>query len=41
MRPKEGLALTAWDRAVVPVLRAAERRRPPPFGQSVFAVARA
>ena len=40
MTPREGAALTAWDRAVVPVLRRFESRRPPPFGQSVFAVAR-
>jgi hypothetical protein len=33
--------LTAWDRAVVPALRAVESRRPPPLGQSLFAVARA
>lgn len=40
MTPGEGAALTAWDKAVVPVLQRIESRRPPPFGQSVFAVAR-
>ena len=41
MTPREGVMLTAWDRVVVPVLRTLEALRPPPFGQSVFAVARA
>jgi SAM-dependent methyltransferase len=40
LTPREGPALTLWDRWVVPVLRRAERRWRPPFGQSVFAVAR-
>ena len=40
LTPGEGAILTAWDKGVVPVLRKAEARRPPPFGQSVFAVAR-
>ena len=40
MTPREGPLLTAWDRAVVPVLRRLEAHRSPPFGQSVFAVAR-
>lgn len=39
-RPRAGLALTAYDRGVVPWLRRLEARRPPPFGQSLFAVAR-
>ena len=39
-RPKEGLLLTVFDRGVVPVLRWAESRWRPPFGQSLFAVAR-
>lgn len=39
MRPSPGPALTLFDRAV-PVLAGAEARRPPPFGQSLFAVAR-
>jgi SAM-dependent methyltransferase len=39
-RPKDGLALRVFDRCVVPVLRRAEHRRPPPFGQSVLAVGR-
>lgn len=38
-RPQEGFALTAYDRFVVPVLRRLETWVPPPFGQSVFAVA--
>jgi hypothetical protein len=32
--------LTAWDRGVIPVVRALESRLPAPFGQSVLAVAR-
>jgi SAM-dependent methyltransferase len=40
MTPGEGPVLTAWDRAVIPLLRRAESRRVPPFGQSVFSVAR-
>ena len=40
MRPREGRALALWDRRVIPLLRALESRRPPPFGQSIFAVAR-
>jgi len=39
-RPKEGLLLTIFDRVVVPVLRAVESRVRPPFGQSLFLVAR-
>ena len=39
-RPKNGALLRTYDRMVVPVLRKAERGRKPPFGQSVFAVAR-
>ena len=39
-RPKNGLMLRAYDRMVIPVLRKAERGRKPPFGQSVFVVAR-
>ena len=39
-RPKAGVLLTAYDRGVVPCLRRLEARRPPPFGQSLFAVAR-
>lgn len=39
-RPQAGPALTAYDRGVVPWLRRLEARRPPPFGQSLFAVAR-
>ena len=41
MTPGEGLILTAWDRGVIPLLRRVEGHRHPPFGQSVFAVARA
>jgi SAM-dependent methyltransferase len=40
MTPGEGPILTAWDRAVVPVLHRTEARWHPPFGQSVFSVAR-
>lgn len=39
-RPKNGPLLRAYDRRIIPVLRKAERGRKPPFGQSVFAVAR-
>jgi SAM-dependent methyltransferase len=38
--PSNGLPLRAYDRLLVPILRLAERRMRPPFGQSVFAVAR-
>lgn len=38
--PHESRAVEVWDRAVVPVSRALERRVKPPFGQSVFLVAR-
>jgi SAM-dependent methyltransferase len=41
MSPREGLALRAWDGAVVPAARRVEARRRPPFGQSLLAVARA
>jgi SAM-dependent methyltransferase len=37
--PRDGFALRAYDRVVVPVARGLDRW-PPPFGQSVFAVAR-
>lgn len=39
-RPKEGLLLRVFDGVVVPVLRWLESRWRPPFGQSLFAVAR-
>ncbi len=39
-RPKAGPLLTVYDRGVVPWLRRLEARRPPPFGQSLLAVAR-
>ncbi len=39
-RPKEGLGLTLYDRLLVPVMRRVEKLVRPPFGQSVFAVAR-
>lgn len=39
-RPKGGVVLTIYDRAVVPWLRKAESRWAPPFGQSLFLVAR-
>lgn len=40
MRPSAGPLLRVWDGAVVPVAERLERRWRPPFGQSVFAVAR-
>jgi SAM-dependent methyltransferase len=39
-RPKAGLLLTVYDRLVVPPLRRIESRWAPPFGQSLFVVAR-
>lgn len=39
-RPRDGLALRILDNFVVPVLRRLESRVRPPFGQSLFAVAR-
>jgi SAM-dependent methyltransferase len=39
-RPKAGLLLRIYDAGVVPWLRRLEARRSPPFGQSLFAVAR-
>lgn len=38
-RPRDGLLLRWWDGVVIPVVRFTERWVPPPFGQSVFAVA--
>lgn len=38
--PRDGIALRVYDRMVVPVVRAGERLARPPFGQSLFAVAR-
>jgi SAM-dependent methyltransferase len=40
MTPGEGRWLSLWDNWVVPRARRWEDRRRPPFGQSVFAVAR-
>ncbi|WP_030437884.1 class I SAM-dependent methyltransferase [Actinoplanes subtropicus] len=40
LTPKDGPMVKAYDRLVLPVTRAAERIVRPPFGQSVFAVAR-
>jgi hypothetical protein len=40
MTPGEGALLTLWDKYVIPLARRLEARRRPPFGQSVFAVAR-
>jgi SAM-dependent methyltransferase len=40
LTPRDGLALRAWDRVVVPITRRLEGRRPPPFGQSLLAVGR-
>jgi len=39
LQPRSGPLLRFWDRVVVPLTRRLERFRPP-FGQSVFAVAR-
>jgi SAM-dependent methyltransferase len=39
-RPGEGLLLRVFDRLLVPVMRRLESATPPPFGQSLFAVAR-
>lgn len=39
-QPGEGTALTVFDRYVVPTLRRVENVVAPPFGQSLFAVAR-
>ena len=39
-RPREGMLLRVFDGVVVPVLRWVESRWRPPFGQSLFAVAR-
>lgn len=38
MTPQDGPTVRLWDRFVIPFARAAEARRKPPFGQSVFAV---
>jgi SAM-dependent methyltransferase len=40
MTPMDGGSVRMWDRTVVPIARAVERRVRPPFGQSVFAVGR-
>jgi hypothetical protein len=40
MTPSDGLVVRLWDRFVIPIARAIERRVRPPFGQSVFAVGR-
>lgn len=40
LRPRDGLALRAWDGLVIPVTRNVESRFHPPFGQSVLGVAR-
>jgi SAM-dependent methyltransferase len=40
MTPQDGFTVRVWDKLVVPVARALERRVRPPFGQSVFAVGR-
>jgi 2-polyprenyl-3-methyl-5-hydroxy-6-metoxy-1,4-benzoquinol methylase len=39
-RPRDGIALRILDKGVIPVLRRLESRLRPPFGQSLFAVAR-
>ena len=38
--PRDGIALSLWDRLVVPLARRIEGRRPPRFGQSLLAVGR-
>ncbi len=40
LMPKEGPMVKVYDRVVLPVTKAIEKRVRPPFGQSVFAVAR-
>ncbi len=40
MRPREGVVLRTWDRAVVPAARRLEGRWRPAFGQSLLAAAR-
>jgi SAM-dependent methyltransferase len=40
MTPRNGVLLRTYDRFVLPVARGLERNWRPPFGQSVFAVAR-
>ena len=40
MRPREGLVLRTWDRAVVPPTRLLESRWRPPFGQSLLIAGR-
>jgi SAM-dependent methyltransferase len=37
--PTRRLSVTAFDRGLIPIIRRLESRRPPPFGQSIFAVA--
>lgn len=40
LAPKEGAMVKVYDKLVLPVTKAAEKLLHPPFGQSVFAVAR-
>ena len=40
LTPKEGPMVKFYDRLVLPVTKAAEKLVKPPFGQSVFVVAR-
>ena len=40
LTPKEGPMVKLYDRFVLPATRAAEQVIRPPFGQSVFTVAR-
>ena len=40
LTPKEGAMVKVYDKVVLPVTKAAETLVRPPFGQSVFAVAR-
>ena len=40
MTPRDGITVRIWDRVVIPIARALERRVRPPFGQSVVAIGR-
>jgi hypothetical protein len=40
LEPRDGSVLRTWDRLVIPATRRVETLRPPPFGQSLFAVGR-
>ena len=40
LTPSDGFLLRSWDRGAIPLVRAAEARWSPPFGQSVLAIGR-